>query len=407
MRDALGAPKSVLSINTDITEKTTLEAQVLRAQRMESIGTLAGGIAHDLNNVLSPIVMSMELLKLGCQDQANLELLNTVEASARRGAEMVGQVLSFARGVEGQRVLVQPRHILKDIKSIIADTFPKSLDLKLRSTPDLWNVLGDPTQIHQVMLNLCVNSRDAMPDGGHHHHRRKYRDRRKLRGHEYRRQGRAAMSSCRSRTPAPACLPPFSRKSSILFSRPRSRATAPASACPLPSPSSKATPGSSAFPRRPVDGTKFRSPYPRRSHARFAGVNAEASTPAFQRGSGQCVLVVDDEAPIRSIARQTLEAFGYRVLLAVDGAEAVAIYAKQHAEIAIVLTDMMMPVMDGPATIQVLTKINPEVKIIAASGMNTSERVTKITNGLVKHFLPKPYTAESMLRTLATVLAEN
>src|SRR4029078_10798496 len=135
-------------------------------QRLESIGTLAGGIAPDLNNVVSPIVMAMELLKLQCEDPAILEILHTAEDSARRGAEMVKQVLSFARGVEGQRVLVQPRHVLKDIKSIIVDTFPKNLDLKVRIAPDLWNVLGDPTQIHQVMLNLCVNSRDAMPNGG-------------------------------------------------------------------------------------------------------------------------------------------------------------------------------------------------------------------------------------------------
>ena len=166
VRDAEGEPKSILCINTDITERKKLETQFLRAQRMESIGTLAGGIAHDLNNVLAPIVMAIEFLKLKNNDETSLEVLNTIETSAHRGADMVRQVLSFARGVEGQRIIVQPKHLMKDIQKIVADAFPKNIDLRINLKPELWNVLGDPTQLHQVLLNLCVNARDAMPDGG-------------------------------------------------------------------------------------------------------------------------------------------------------------------------------------------------------------------------------------------------
>ena len=161
-----GEPKSILCINSDITEKKKLEGQFLRAQRMESIGTLAGGIAHDLNNVLSPIIMAVDLLKMKNADPATGDVLDTLEAIARRGADMVQQVLSFARGVEGDRILAQPKHLVKEIQKIVTDTFPKNIELKLSVQPNLWNVLGDPTQLHQVLLNLCVNARDALPEGG-------------------------------------------------------------------------------------------------------------------------------------------------------------------------------------------------------------------------------------------------
>jgi PAS domain S-box-containing protein len=405
VRDAAGAPKSILCINTDITEKKKLETQFLRTQRMESIGTLAGGIAHDLNNVLSPIVMAMELLKLQCENPANLDILNTVEKSARRGAEMVKQVLSFARGVEGQRVLVQPRHVLKDIKSIMVDTFPKNLDLKVRIAPDLWNVLGDPTQIHQVLLNLCVNSRDAMPDGGSIVITAK---------NVTFDENYAAMDP--DAKPGPHVVlqvedtgtgmtPAIIEKIFDPFFTTKEQGQGTGLGLSSSLAIVKSHGGFIRVSSQISRGTTFEIHLP--ANCASPAQKAEGRTQSLPRGSGECVLVIDDEAPIRSIARQTLEAFGYRVLLAVDGAEAIAIYAKHHADIALVLTDMMMPIMDGPATIQVLTKINPQVILIAASGMTTSEQANRATGGVVKQFLAKPYTAESMLRTVASVLGSN
>ncbi|MCX6849642.1 MAG: PAS domain S-box protein, partial [Verrucomicrobia bacterium] len=166
LRDAAGQPRSILVINTDITERKKVEEQLLRAQRMESLGTLAGGIAHDLNNALTPIMMSIELLKLHEQDALRLGVLATIENSARRGADMVRQVLSFSRGVEGQRVEVQAGHLLKGIEKIANETFLKNIRVSSDIPANLWIVQGDPTQIHQMLLNLCVNARDAMPNGG-------------------------------------------------------------------------------------------------------------------------------------------------------------------------------------------------------------------------------------------------
>ena len=156
----------MLSINTDITDRKKIEAQFMRAQRMESVGTLAGGIAHDLNNILAPTLMSIELLKDTARDPQSVTILQTIEVSAKRGADIVRQVLSFARGMEGERVEIQPKHLLNDLESIIKGTFPKDIRLQFSIPNDTWTILGDPTQVHQILLNLCVNARDAMPNGG-------------------------------------------------------------------------------------------------------------------------------------------------------------------------------------------------------------------------------------------------
>ncbi len=166
VRDDRGEPKSVLLINTDVTEKRKIEAQFLRAQRMESIGTLASGIAHDFNNLLAPITMSIQLLRARLQDEDCQRLLGMLEASAERGAGLVRQVLSFARGVEGQRMTLQPRHLIKEIVKILKDTLPKTIEIEFEANENLSVVAGDATQLHQVLMNFCVNARDAMPNGG-------------------------------------------------------------------------------------------------------------------------------------------------------------------------------------------------------------------------------------------------
>jgi signal transduction histidine kinase len=152
----------------DITEKKQLEAHFLRAQRVERLGTLASGIAHDLNNILSPMLMGAQLLPLKFPDvnDQTRQMIKTIETSAQRGAGLVKQILSFARGVEGKRVSLQMNHLLLEIRKIIQQTLPKSIDIHADISPDLWMILGDVTQMHQVFMNLCVNARDAMPEGG-------------------------------------------------------------------------------------------------------------------------------------------------------------------------------------------------------------------------------------------------
>src|SRR5205823_13301811 len=161
-----GRPKSILVINTDITERKKLETQFFRSQRLENIGMLASGIAHDLNNVLAPIMMAVPMLRDRVTNPTDRKLLDMLDRSVRRGADLVRQNLSFARGVEGEHKLVQPRHLLADLEKMVLETFPKSIQFQKKIDHELWSTRGNATQIHQVLLNLCVNARDAVPGGG-------------------------------------------------------------------------------------------------------------------------------------------------------------------------------------------------------------------------------------------------
>jgi two-component system cell cycle sensor histidine kinase/response regulator CckA len=166
VRDTADNPKSVLSIDTDVTAQKKFEEQVMRVQRLESIGTLAGGIAHDLNNMLLPILVSAEMLRGRLQDSANRELAETIETSAKRGADMVRRVLAFARGSEANWTRISPLAVVKEIATTIESTFLKQVDLVTHVSANIWSVFGDPTEVYQVLLNLAVNARDAMPEGG-------------------------------------------------------------------------------------------------------------------------------------------------------------------------------------------------------------------------------------------------
>lgn len=386
----------------DTTEKKNLEAQFLRAQRMESIGTLAGGIAHDLNNVLAPIMMSIELLKMDDEDPVRQEILSTIESSAHRGAEMVKQVLSFARGVEGNHLEVQVAHLLKEIQKIANETFLKNISVRTTIPDGLWLVEGDPTQLHQILLNLAVNARDAMPRGG----TLSISASNLMLDEHY-----AGMNL--DAKPGPYVVvdvedtgtgmpPEVIERIFEPFYTTKDLGKGTGLGLSTTLAILKSHSGFVRVYSEPGRGTKFRVYLPARPNA-----TAEKCAPAdatLPRGEGQLILVVDDESAIREITRQTLEAAGYRVILASDGADAVAVYAMQRHEIALVLTDMMMPSMDGVAEIQAITRINPDAIIIAASGLSNSSMLSKAANAGVKHFIPKPYTANTLLLTVCEAL---
>ena len=402
VHDAEGQPKGILAINTDITERKKLEQQFLRAQRLESIGTLAGGIAHDLNNMLSPIMMSIDLLKLNCRDQRTQAILTTIETSARRGADMVQQILSFARGVEGQRVTIAPQEIIRDIQHLVQDTFPKNILFSADVPADLPAFLGDHTQVHQILLNLCVNARDAMPGGGmlsilagsitvDENYAAMTPD---AKPGEYVMIKVADTGTGIPREVVDKIFDPF------FTTKEQGKGTGLGLSTVLAIVKSHG--GFVNVQSEPDQGTTFTVCLP--SNISSADLASAAQEEMHPRGKGELILIVDDEAAVRTITQQTLEAFGYRVMVAADGAAAVALYAQHLHAVSAVLTDMMMPVMDGPATIQVLIRLNPTVKIIAASGLNADGGVAKAAGMGVKYFLPKPYTAQTILTTLNKVL---
>ena len=405
VNDAAGRAVAVLVINTDITERRNLEQQFLRAQRLESIGTLAGGIAHDLNNVLTPIMMSIGMLSDGERDPGRLDILNTLEMSARRGANMVQQVLSFARGVEGRRVQVEVPDLLRDVERIVNDTFLKHIDVTTCISDDVWAVSGDPIQLHQVLLNLCVNARDAMPEGGS-----------LVLSAANVTLDEAFASANIDATAGPHVLlqvrdsgagiprdivdrifEPFFTTKEVSKGTGLGLSTSLAIV--------KSHGGFIRVASVPGAGTTFSVYLPAGEAARPDA--ARAARPELPRGAGELILIVDDEAPVRMVTSRMLEAFGYRAVVASDGAEAVAIYAARKEEIAAVITDMMMPVMDGSALIRALTSMRADVRIIAASGLHGPESdLQEGTGGAVKLFLPKPYSAETLLTGVQRVLAE-
>ncbi len=405
IRDSEGHPKSVLAINTDITESKKIEAQFMRAQRMESIGTLAGGIAHDLNNILAPIMMSIDILKTTSNDAQSQEILETIEVSAKRGADIVRQVLSFARGLEGERIEVQPRHLLKDIENIIKDTFPKNIQMHFSIPNDTWMILGDPTQVHQILLNLCVNARDAMPHGGHLTItvENSILDEQYAAMNIQAKAGRYVnISVTDSGTGMPPALldkifEPFFTTKGVNEGTGLGLSTVMAIV--------KSHEGIVNVYSELGKGTTFKVYLPA-MEVSSEGRREQLEQTSPPRGNGETVLIVDDEASILTVTSQTLQAFGYRVLTATDGAHAIGVYAEHRQEIALVLTDMAMPIMDGPALIHALRRINPKIKIIAASGLNANGEMSKGPGALVKHFLTKPYTAGTLLKTMREILEE-
>jgi PAS domain S-box-containing protein len=399
-----GEPHLLLVFN-DVTEKKRLEAQFLRAQRMESIGTLAGGIAHDLNNVLAPLLISVQLLKDKITDADGRKILVMLETNVNRGSELVKQVLAFGRGIQGERVMIQIKHIALEIKEIVQKTFPKSVRMQMEIAPDLWKVTGDATQIEQVLLNLCVNARDAMPDGG----KLSLRMENKLLDQIYAdanlesKPGRHVVLTVSdtgmgmTREVQDRIFEPF------FTTKGHGKGTGLGLSTTLAIVKSHG--GFIHCYSEPGTGSTFKVYLPVGAAPDIDTVLLEK--PKLPRGHNEMVLVVDDEEPIRHIAEKILERFGYRVLLAVDGAEALKLYMSRQNEIDVVITDMAMPVMDGHATIAALRAINPKVKVIGSSGFDVNEGTTGVANAGLKHFMPKPYTAEAVLSTLHKVLHEN
>jgi len=405
VRDKEGRPKSVLAINTDVTEKKKIEAQFMRSQRMESIGTLAGGIAHDLNNILTPIMISIDLLKLSATDAQARRVLETIEVSALRGSDIVRQVLSFGRGLEGERVPVQPLRLVKDLENIIKNSFPKNIRLEIIVPPDAWTILGDSTQLHQILLNLSVNARDAMPQGGvlSVAAENTVLDKPLTTLHLQAAAGRYVILTVTDtgtgmpKTIVDKIFDPFFTTKEVGKGTGLGLSTVLTIV--------KSHDGVIDVSSVPGQGTIFKVYLPA---ATLAAEVPKAPTfgAGLPRGRGEAVLIIDDEPAVLAVISEMLEAFGYPTFTAGNGEEAVRIYMRHRDQIAAVLTDMAMPIMDGPATIRALMKINPVIKVIAASGFKTSQSEAHLADLGIRHFLSKPYPAEILLKTLRAVLDE-
>jgi PAS domain S-box-containing protein len=403
LRDESGRPKEVLAINTDITERKQLEVNFLRAQRMEGIGALAGGIAHDLNNILQPILMTAPFLRETTGDPESREMLNTVENCAQRGADIIKQLLTFARGQPSTRVPLPVRHLVNEMSKIIHETFPKNIQLRVNVPKDLWQVLGDATQIHQALMNLCVNARDAMPNGG---------TLTLSAGNLILDEAFAAMMPgakpgphvCVSVADTGMGIPPehLDRIFDPFFT---TKEIGKGTGLGLPTVLGIAR-GHGGFVRvksQTGKGTIFELYLPASSEAKTAVSPERESLPP--RAGGELILVVDDEADVRSVVRRTLEKHGYRVLTAAEGAEAMGLFAQHRAEVRAVITDMMMPDMDGPALVRTLRHLDPQLPILGMTGLGEKADIKGLETLDLLVLLTKPFNIAGLLGVLHQALA--
>ena len=393
--DAAGHVTRIVGVAEEITEQKSLEAQFLHAQRLEAIGTLSSGIAHDLNNILAPMLMATGLLREAIAAPRDRELMELIEKSAQRGAGIIRQLLTFSRGIEGERVTVQVRHMIKEMAEIVRETFPRNLKLRELLSPDLWPILADPTQLHQVLMNLCVNARDAMPEGGVLSLAASNVDldddavRLLMQG----RPGRYVLVAVRDtghgipRELVDRIFEPFFTTKGV----------------------GKGT----GLGLSTVSGIV-------RSHGGFVTVDSEiglgssfniylpsmpdsdaATAPAIKstvmRGNGETILVVDDEPYIVATVSHCLVEYGYRVLTAKDGKQAMAEFLAHQPSIRVVVTDVMMPAMDGLKLARALRQLDPRVRVIASSGLDQAEKSAELTDGTIAEFLAKPYEWAELL----------
>jgi PAS domain S-box-containing protein len=399
VRDKNGKAKSILAIDTDITERKQLENQFLRAQRLESIGTLASGLAHDLNNILAPIMMCAPLLRGDLRPADKEKMVAAIESSASRGARIISQVLTFGRGTQGERRPMHIGSVINEIKSVADETFPKNIRIEPTIAAGLCQIVGDSTQWHQVLMNLCVNARDAMPDGGV----LRITAENVLVDAHY-----AKMTPGLSEGPHIAIevadsgtgIPPEVAErifDPFFTTKEVGKGTGLGLSTVLGIVKSHG--GVINLKSRPGAGTTFRILIPSDDSEAESTVDAGAPLAAVR---GETILIADDEEHVRDIARRVLESNGYRTLLAADGTKALALYAQHAATIDAVITDITMPFMDGIALIKALLRLRPGLPIIASTGQD--ERVRDLNSlGLIL-ILKKPYTAELLMRALDSAL---
>ena len=402
VRDGDGQNKSILIINTDITEKKKLEEQFLRTQRMEGIGTLAGGIAHDLNNVLSPILLATRILKLKFPDDDSKKLLDTLRRSAERGADLVRQVLMYARGTDGERVLLQPKYIISEVVRMLQDTLPKNITIKQSLPAHLWAISGDTTQLYQVLMNLCVNARDAMPNGGTITAQAENAslDESQAKAYLEARPGDFVLIRV---TDTGMGIPPEIR-GKIFEPFFTTKVQGQGSGLGLATVLGivKSHDGFIDFESDIGQGTCFKIYLPAVKNEMAPEIEREAKE--APQGQGETILIVDDEVEILKMTSETLEAYGYQTLMAHGGAEAIA-HCNQHStHIALALVDMMMPKMDGVATVRELKKLTPQLKIIMTSGLADNNKLAEANALGAVGFLAKPCLPGKMIQIIASAL---
>ncbi|MFI5356829.1 MAG: PAS domain S-box protein [Opitutales bacterium] len=395
-----------LVVAEDLTEKKALEEQFLRAQRLESLGMLASGIAHDLNNMLAPVLFAAPLLRGSVTTERDLKILDAVERSAERGSNLVRQILSFAHGTSIVARLTQLKHIVRDVVSVLEVTLPKNIVIESHIPSDVWPVVANPTQIHQLVLNLAINARDALPAGG---------------------RLRIAMANRPLDLPAANAIPGARAGDWLVIEVSDTGTGIPPNVLPhiwdaffTTKSENKGTGLGLATVRGIVNahqgliqvetavdqGTTFRVYLPA---VREGEQQVDLKPPIPETAAhAELILVVDDDYSVRAIIQTILAQMGYRVLDAGDGVEAIVKFNAHMAEIDLVITDVDMPNLDGVLLARTLHMLNPRLPIIAMSGLSSINETKGQEAELKRHteaFLTKPFSASQLQAAIHAVFA--
>jgi PAS domain S-box-containing protein len=401
IRNAAGVIQRIVGVAEDITARKTAEDLAHRSQRLESIGTLAGGVAHDLNNALAPIIMGIEILKMKYPRET--QTLDMFHACARRGADMVRQLLSFAKGVDGEKITLQPARIVRDMDNMMKGSFPKNIQLVVRSDSQLPTILGDATQLDQVVLNLCVNARDAMPNGG-----------------------TLTLEAQRADIDATfASSIPDARPGRYVMLRVRDTGTGipPEIIDRIFDPffTTKAPDKGTGLGLSTVLGIV-------KGHGGFLQVDSQLGqgatfcvylpvhdadgdtghvieAPTVFRGEQELILFVDDEAAVREIACAVLQRLNFKVVTATDGLDGLVKLADHRSELRAIITDLHMPHMDGLMFVRSLRRVLPDIPVTMASGRLDDATAAEFKALGMTSRLDKPFSEQQLAEALKNLLA--
>lgn len=401
LRDAEDRPRRVFCIHTDVTDRKALEEQFLRAQRLESIGRLASGIAHDLNNVLAPVLMAMGAFRSKLADPDSLELLDAAETSVNRGSDLLRQILLLSRGERGRRVALQLKPMFTELQRFIFETFPKSIKTEIECPTSLWAVMANPSQFHQILLNLCVNARDAMPGGGTLRLRASNRDF----------KPKAAKKS--GIQPGPHVVIevedtgegiPEEIISKVFDPFFTTKEAGKGTGLGLTTVASlvRAHNGSVDITSTPGKGTMFTIRIP--AVMKPATEKADEKAQRIASGNGEWILLVDDEPAILKVVRSTLLRAGYHVLEADSGSRAMELIAAAENKVDLLISDIVMPGIDGWTLMRQARQISPALRTLAMTGY--SDQIGDKATEAGCEVLSKPFSIDTLLAAVRAALDE-
>jgi len=390
-----------ISMVRDITERHRAEALVRRSQRLDAVGTLAGGVAHDINNALTPILLGLGALRSRYPDASRL--IETMQASAAHGSYMVRQLLGFAKRSEGHPAEIHPALLLEEIQQIAGYTFPKDIKIEVECQPDCPCVRGDPTQLHQVLLNLCVNARDAMPEGG-----------------SLTLEATAAVVAATSSAATPGAAPGryvllrvtdtgigMSPDVAERIFDPFFTTKGPDKGTGLGlSTAVSIVRGHGGFLQvdtRLGQGSSFSVYLPAWNAKRPVERRPAPATPL--EGNQEKILVVDDEPAVRIVAEIVLRRLNFDPILASDGRDGLQQVAKYGSELSAIITDLHMPVMGGLDFVRALRRIEPSMPVLVTSGRLEESEQEECTRLDVLGIIEKPFSEDQLAEMLKRALA--